>query len=366
MRNSLLLRLLAINLPVIGVVILVVWLAIDFLAADYFSVLMEKYHISPTNSHQMFVEAIRSYLIWASLIAVGLAGNLKNIFGTANGSGLLGAMSKLFGRSGGGGMSGIFGSAGGGGMLGDLTGIFGNLSSSLGGLSGSLSGIFGSIGGAGGDGGLAAAGSILKSITGGGFGGVGNILTSLTGGGSGGLGGTLGAIGGTVGSILDNTVGKIFKFADGGLVTRPTLGLVGEAGPELILPLKMFETQKAHVQKINASLLQSPFYNDLRRLGETLDRGEEDRDRMYATRARDDARAVEDARRERKEDMREMAREVGREIVAGMKAAGSGQTTNNHIDMRGSIMPDQRSVGRLEKILEDRRRGKRRYGPGSQ
>ena len=62
--------------------------------------------------------------------------------------------------------------------------------------------------------------------------------------------------------------------------------------------------------------------------------------------------------------MREMAREVGREIVAEMKAAGLGGTTNNNIDMRGSIMPDQRSVDRLDKILEDKRRGKRRYGPG--
>jgi two-component system sensor histidine kinase BaeS len=77
MRNSLLWKLLAINFPVIGSVILVVWLAIDFLAADYFSVLMEKYHISPTSSHQMFVDAIQSYLIWASLIATGLAALLS-------------------------------------------------------------------------------------------------------------------------------------------------------------------------------------------------------------------------------------------------------------------------------------------------
>ncbi len=77
MRNSLLWKLLAINLPVIGTVILVVWLAIDFLAADYFAVLMSKYHISPTSSHQMFVEAIRSYLIKASLIALGLAALLS-------------------------------------------------------------------------------------------------------------------------------------------------------------------------------------------------------------------------------------------------------------------------------------------------
>jgi signal transduction histidine kinase len=76
-RNRLLWKLLAINIPVIGSVILVVWLAIDFLAADYFAILMEKYHISPTNSHQMFVQAIRGYLIRASVIAMGLAALLS-------------------------------------------------------------------------------------------------------------------------------------------------------------------------------------------------------------------------------------------------------------------------------------------------
>lgn len=73
MRNSLLWRLVAINIPVIGVVILVVWLAIDILAADYFSVLMDKYNVSPTESHQMFIGAIRRYLIQASVVAMCVA-----------------------------------------------------------------------------------------------------------------------------------------------------------------------------------------------------------------------------------------------------------------------------------------------------
>ena len=37
MRNSLLWKLLAINIPVIGAVILVMWLTIDYIAADYFA-----------------------------------------------------------------------------------------------------------------------------------------------------------------------------------------------------------------------------------------------------------------------------------------------------------------------------------------
>jgi signal transduction histidine kinase len=48
-------------------------MAIDYLAAGYFMVLMEKYNISPTSSQQMFVSAVHRYLIWASLAALFLA-----------------------------------------------------------------------------------------------------------------------------------------------------------------------------------------------------------------------------------------------------------------------------------------------------
>ena len=73
MKGRLLWKLLGINLLIIGVVIVIVWLAVNFLAADYFTVLMEKYNISPTSSHEMFVGAIHRYLIWASLGALLLA-----------------------------------------------------------------------------------------------------------------------------------------------------------------------------------------------------------------------------------------------------------------------------------------------------
>jgi phage-related protein len=45
--------------------------------------------------------------------------------------------------------------------------------------------------------------------------------------------GTLGKIGG---GILSG-IGSIIPFADGGIVNQPTIGLVGEAGPEAIIPL---------------------------------------------------------------------------------------------------------------------------------
>ncbi len=70
MKTRLLWKLFGLNLLVIGIVVIVVWGAVDYLAKDYFVVLMEKYHISPTESHQMFVASIHRYLIWGSIFAV--------------------------------------------------------------------------------------------------------------------------------------------------------------------------------------------------------------------------------------------------------------------------------------------------------
>ena len=75
--QSLLGKLLGINILIIGFVIFIVWVAIDYLAAGYFMTLMEKYKISPTSSHEMFVSAVHRYLIWASLGAVLLAVTLS-------------------------------------------------------------------------------------------------------------------------------------------------------------------------------------------------------------------------------------------------------------------------------------------------
>ena len=66
-------KLLGINVLVIGFVIVIVWLSMDYLSADYFMVLMEKYNISPGPSQEMFLSAVHRYLIWASLSAILLA-----------------------------------------------------------------------------------------------------------------------------------------------------------------------------------------------------------------------------------------------------------------------------------------------------
>ncbi len=74
MKGRLLWKLLLVNvLPVIGVIVLVIWVAIDMLAADYFMVLMKKYMVVPTETHRMFLAAIHRYLVWAALAALAVA-----------------------------------------------------------------------------------------------------------------------------------------------------------------------------------------------------------------------------------------------------------------------------------------------------
>jgi two-component system sensor histidine kinase BaeS len=79
-QGRLLWKLVGIHMPVIGVVILVMWLAINHLAADYFMVLMRKYNISPTDAHEMFLEAVHRYLLWASASALAAAVVLSFFF----------------------------------------------------------------------------------------------------------------------------------------------------------------------------------------------------------------------------------------------------------------------------------------------
>ncbi len=73
MKSRLLWKLLGVNVLVIGVVILIVWLAIDYLASNYFMTLMKDYNISPTDVHQMFLDATHRSLIWATVITLALA-----------------------------------------------------------------------------------------------------------------------------------------------------------------------------------------------------------------------------------------------------------------------------------------------------
>jgi two-component system sensor histidine kinase BaeS len=66
-------KLLGINILIIGFAMVIVWLAIDYLAADYLSKLMEKYQVSPIDTSQMFTDSVHRYLIWATLASIALA-----------------------------------------------------------------------------------------------------------------------------------------------------------------------------------------------------------------------------------------------------------------------------------------------------
>jgi signal transduction histidine kinase len=71
--SKLLWKLLGINVPILAVMILLVWLSIDMLAADYFSELMQRYQIDPEETHGMFLDAVHRYLIWTAAAGLVLA-----------------------------------------------------------------------------------------------------------------------------------------------------------------------------------------------------------------------------------------------------------------------------------------------------
>jgi signal transduction histidine kinase len=74
MKQRLIWKLLLVNVvPVIAVVVLTIWWAIDRLAADYFMVLMDQYMVEPVETHRAFLTAIHHYLLWASLAGLLLA-----------------------------------------------------------------------------------------------------------------------------------------------------------------------------------------------------------------------------------------------------------------------------------------------------
>jgi len=73
MRQRLIWKVMALNFPAIGLVIGVIWLSIDYLAADYFTELMNQYQIAPKEIHRMFLDSVHRYLAVASTVAILLA-----------------------------------------------------------------------------------------------------------------------------------------------------------------------------------------------------------------------------------------------------------------------------------------------------
>jgi two-component system, OmpR family, sensor histidine kinase BaeS len=77
MNSRFLWKLWSINALTILLAFFIVWMAIDYFAADYFMVLMDKYNVSPKDVHTMFLEATHRALIAAVAGALMLAGLLS-------------------------------------------------------------------------------------------------------------------------------------------------------------------------------------------------------------------------------------------------------------------------------------------------
>ena len=73
MSQGLLWKMLTVKLAVIAAAILGMWIAIDYLAADYLRTLMEEYDISPADTHEMVLEAVLQHLVVAGLAAFAFA-----------------------------------------------------------------------------------------------------------------------------------------------------------------------------------------------------------------------------------------------------------------------------------------------------
>ena len=96
-------------------------------------------------------------------------------------------------------------------------------------------------------------GPIVDALTGAtsGIGGGGGFdISKLFGSISGGGGGGFGDIFGNIGSFFSD----IWPFAEGGIVTSPMMGLVGEAGPEAIIPLDKLDDMKSGAPTVNFTI----------------------------------------------------------------------------------------------------------------
>jgi two-component system, OmpR family, sensor histidine kinase BaeS len=76
MKSRLLWKFLAIIIVVIGVALADVWIAIEYLAADYYKFLMDKYGIKSPEVLAAFTDAAHRYLAWANLAAMAIGVSL--------------------------------------------------------------------------------------------------------------------------------------------------------------------------------------------------------------------------------------------------------------------------------------------------
>ncbi|GFO61130.1 hypothetical protein GMST_34550 [Geomonas silvestris] len=78
LRQRLLWKLLFCHIiPLVAIAVVVVWLKIDRLAADYFRDLVVVHKVSPLEAHRAFLDGIHHYLVWGTVIALCLSALLS-------------------------------------------------------------------------------------------------------------------------------------------------------------------------------------------------------------------------------------------------------------------------------------------------
>ncbi|MDD5284653.1 MAG: ATP-binding protein [Desulfuromonadaceae bacterium] len=71
MRQRLLWKLLIGHIvPIFAIFAMVVWQAVDRRAAEYYKELAERFHVSPVDAHNRFLEAIHHHMFWGVLVAL--------------------------------------------------------------------------------------------------------------------------------------------------------------------------------------------------------------------------------------------------------------------------------------------------------
>jgi hypothetical protein len=65
-----------------------------------------------------------------------------------------------------------------------------------------------------------------------------------------------------IGAMVANlqSYGNAIGMATGGVVNKPTFAIVGEAGPEIVMPLSQYEAQRAQTERSTQTIGDSPQY----------------------------------------------------------------------------------------------------------
>jgi hypothetical protein len=142
------------------------------------------------------------------------------------------------------------------GVVSDITGFFttawGDVTSGVSGMIDKVEGFFEQLPGK-----VTAVWSTITSGVGGFISGIVSFFASLPAKIGQAISGMAGILGNAIKSTINNIPGagaiaKVLGFAGGGYVTQPTLALIGDAGPEYVIPQQLLTTSFARAQSLPA------------------------------------------------------------------------------------------------------------------